>query len=348
MENTVQKRLLNTLVNLERKRLSAFHIVMLPDFFVDHFVSFQTVEETCTTVRRIASQGGGNIPGISQQIHQGGNAANTALCLARLGMSSHLICRTNTLGSHLLQFFLGKHGVDLSGVKIDGTLAITNAFEFHDPPANVMIGDPGSVASFSFESLDAHDRELIAHADLVGVTNWNLNNYGTMLAYHVLEFAKQNHVKTFFDSGDPSPRITDIPDMMNKVLMSSHLDIFSLNENELCHYSNRPAVTQADMIDAAKLLKQKVLARIDLHTSRFSGSIGNTTTIIATIPDLQVIRTTGAGDAWNAANIFGELLEFPNDERLLFSNILAGIYISSSEALHPTIDMIIDFIKKTL
>jgi hypothetical protein len=33
---------------------------------------------------------------------------------------------------------------------------------------------------------------------------------------------------------------------------------------------------------------------------------------------------------------------------LLFANIFAGMYISSQEPIHPTIDMIIDSIKKTL
>jgi sugar/nucleoside kinase (ribokinase family) len=348
MESTVQKRLLHTLFNLEKKVLPTFHVVMLPDFFVDHIVSLKTVQETCSTIQTIAAQGGGNIPGISQQIHQGGNAANTALALARLGMTPHLICRTNLLGLHLLQFFLGRNGVDLSGVKTEGSLAITTALEFQGSHANVMIGDPGSVASFSFESLNDQDRELIAHANLVGVTNWNLNRNGTMLAYQVLEFAKQNHVKTFFDSGDPSPRIHDIPDVINKVLTNPHLDIFSLNENELRHYSNSTVVTQEEMIRAAELLKKKISARIDFHTSMFSCSIGNATTVIPTITQSRVIRSTGAGDAWNAANIFADLLGFPDDERLLFANIFAGNYISSSEPIHPTIDMIVDSIKKTL
>lgn len=348
MESTVQKRLLHTLLALEKKMLPTYHVVMLPDFFVDHIISLPTVQDACSTIQRIAAQGGGNIPGTTQQIHQGGNAANTALALARLGMIPHLICRTNQLGLDLLQFFLGRNGVDLSRVKTDGNLAITTALEFQESQANVMIGDPGSVASFSYESLNDQDRELIAHANLVGITNWNLNRNGTLLAYHVLEIAKQNHVKTFFDSGDPSPRIRDIPDVTGKVLTNPRLDIFSLNENELHHYTNSTMATQGEMVRAAELLKKKIPARIDLHTSLFSCSIGNTITVVPTMTHLRVIRFTGAGDAWNAANIFADLLSFPDDERLLFANIFAGYYISSSESIHPTIDIIIDSIKKSL
>ena len=348
MESSLQKRLLQTLQSLDRKEISMLHVVMLPDFFADHFVSLNTVEKTCHAVKIVAAQGGGNLPGIAQRITQGGNAANTALALARLGISAHLICRTDPLGGHLLQHFLGKNGVDLSGVKTDGNLAITTALEFEEHHANIMIGDPGSVATFSFELLNDYDRELIASADLVGVTNWNLNRFGTDLACKVFKIAKKHGVRTFFDSGDPSPRVYDIPELINKVLTNPQLDIFGLNENELRYYSNSSNKTQEEMISAAVSLKKKIPARIDLHTSLFSSSIRNTFIVVPTIPLSIVYRSTGAGDVWNAANLFAELLGFADDERLLFANMFAGYYISSPDVVHLTIDMCINFIKNTL
>jgi len=348
MESSLQKRLLQTLQGLDRKEISTFHVVMLPDFFVDHFVSLDTVEKTCNAVKTVAAQGGGNLPGIAQRITQGGNAANTALALARLGISAHLICRTDPLGMHLLQYFLGNSGVDLSGVKTDGHLAITTALEFEAHHANVMIGDPGSVATFSFELLNDHDCELIASADLVGVTNWNLNRSGTDLACKVFEIAKKQGVRTFFDSGDPSPRLLDIPELINKVLMNPQLDIFGLNENELRYYSNSSNKTQEEMISAAVSLKKKIPARIDLHTSLFSGSIRDTFIVVPTMSLSTVYRSTGAGDAWNAANLFADLLGFADDERLLFANMFAGHYISSIDVVHSTIDVLINSIKRTL
>ena len=348
MESSLQKRLLQTLQGLDKKEISTFHVVMLPDFFVDHFVSLDTVEKTFDAVKTVAAQGGGNLPGIAQRITQGGNAANTALALARLGISAHLICRTDIFGMHLLQYFLGNSGVDLSGVKTDGHLAITTALEFEAHHANVMIGDPGSVATFSFELLNDHDCELIASADLVGVTNWNLNRSGTDLACKVFEIAKKQGVRTFFDSGDPSPRLLDIPELINKVLMNPRLDIFGLNENELRYYSNISNKTQEEMIAAAVSLKKKIPARIDLHTSLFSGSIRDTFIVVPTMSLSTVYRSTGAGDAWNAANLFADLLGFADDERLLFANMFAGHYISSTDVVHSTLDMLINSIKRTL
>ncbi|MBN1861195.1 MAG: carbohydrate kinase family protein [Candidatus Thermoplasmatota archaeon] len=348
MEPSLQKRLLQRLQNINQKDLSTFHVVMLPDFFLDHILSFSTMQKTCDEIKAIASQGGGNIPGITQDIHQGGNAANTALGLARFGMSAHLICQTSSFGRHVLDYFLGNNGVDLSGVKSNGNLAITAAMEYQEPLANVMIGDPGSVATFSFEQLHDHDIELITSAHLVGVTNWNLNRYGTELASQVFAIAKKQNVRTFFDSGDPSPRLRDIPELVQKVLMDPSLDIFGLNENELNHYSNTVNKTKEEMIAAVASLKKRMSARIDLHTSLFSSSFQTHSTIIPTIPHLTVRRITGAGDAWNAANIFADLLGFADDERLLFANIAAGQYISSPSLVHSTIDSVIYFIKKTI
>lgn len=348
MERSLQNRLLQTLDHLNRLELPRFHVVMLPDFFIDHFVRFDSVEKTCAALRDIAAQGGGNLPGVAQRIHQGGNAANTALGLARLGMSAHLICQTDAFGLHLLQYFLGRHTVDLSGVKTNGRLAMTAALEFQDHHANVMVGDPGSVGSFTYETINDHDHEVLSSADLVGVTNWNLNRSGTDLACKVFTDAKKQNVRTFFDSGDPSPRRPDIPDLIRNVLMNPSVDVFGLNENELNQYSDSTHKSQADMISAVESLKKKIPARIDLHTAAFSGSVSSSTTVIETIPVTTVYRSTGAGDAWNAADIFADLLGFADDERLLFANICAGLYISSADVGHSTIDMVINYIKKNL
>ncbi|MCU0851045.1 MAG: carbohydrate kinase family protein [Candidatus Thermoplasmatota archaeon] len=348
MEISLEKRLLQRVQGLQREKLPGFHIVMLPDFFVDHFVYFDSVDTTCQEIQKIAAQGGGNRPGITQRLQQGGNATNTALGLARLGMSTHLICQTSPLGLYLLQYFLGNNGVGLSGVHTDGGLALTTAFEFQKPQANIMLGDPGSVASFSHDLLNAHDWELITSAALVGVVNWNQNRLGTDLACRVFEQAKKQGSKTFFDTGDPSPRLQDISQMMEKVLMNHHLDRFGLNENELRLYSQRPCRNQEEMLAALEELKKRIPARIDFHTAVFSASAQEVVTVVPTIRFPMLYRSTGAGDIWNAANIFADLLEFDADERLLFANVVAGLYISSPDPFPPTFDMVINFIKNNI
>jgi sugar/nucleoside kinase (ribokinase family) len=348
METSLEKRLFQRVQGIEQEKLSDFHIVMLPDFFVDHFAYFDSLDTTCQEMQRIAAQGGGNRPGITQRLQQGGNATNTLLGLARLGMSTHLICRTSPLGLHLLEYFLGNNRVDLSGVHTDGELALTTAFEFQRPQANIMLGDPGSVSSFSYDLLNDHDRELIASATLVGVVNWNQNRFGTDLACRVFEQAKKHGSKTFFDSGDPAPRMQDISQLMEIVLRNHHLDGFGLNENELRFYSQSPCQNQAEMISAIEVLKKRIPARIDFHTALFSASAQETVSVVPTIRLQMLYRTTGAGDVWNAANLFADLLKFDDDERLLFANVVAGLYISSPDPFPPSLDMVINFIKNNI
>jgi len=346
MDKTLKKRLLERLNEIEVRKLSGLHVVLLPDFFVDHFLYFDEFEGTIDTIKNIYSQGGGNLPGVKQRIHQGGNAANTALALARLGVKSHLICRTDRFGLHLLKYFLEKEGVDLSGVKSDGKLAITTAMEFGKKHANVMVGETGSVSDFSFNRLDDSDLERIANSDIVCVLNWNLNLDGTEFARDVFQFAKKHNVKTFFDSGDPSPRKKKISDLMSSVLTGQHLDIFGLNENELRHYANTDVNAKEEIVNAIVLLKKKIPARMDLHTAYFSCTIDKECTIVPTIPISKAYRATGAGDAWNAGNLFAELLGFQDDERLLFSNSYAAQYISSLEPIHATLHEAIQFLTK--
>mgnify|MGYP005838861481 CR=1 FL=1 len=338
------KRVLNRLKEIDKKSLFDYNVVLIPDFFIDHFLILNEFKDSISKIEKIYKQGGGNIPGISQKISQGGNASNTALALTKLGCSSHLICRTDEFGLYLLNYFLGRNGVDLTRVKTDGRLAITTALEFGKKHTNIMIGDPGSVSDFSFEILDEKDKELISNSDMLCVTNWNLNKMGTDLALNAFRFAKKYNIKTFFDSGDPSSRKNEIPILIKKVLANPNLDILGLNEIELKYYSGMKIKKINDIKKALNLLKKKIKARIDLHTANFSCTANEKIILIST-PNLDnKYRSTGAGDIWNAGNIFADLLNFEHDERLFFANSMACCYISCPESTPPDLEKIKKFI----
>jgi sugar/nucleoside kinase (ribokinase family) len=338
------KRLIDRLKDIDKKLLLDYHIVLLPDFFVDHFLTFSEFKNSISKIENIYKQCGGNIPGIKQKISQGGNASNTALALSKLGFSTHLICKTNEFGLYLLDYFLGRNGVDLTSVKTNGNLAITTALEFGKNHTNIMIGDPGSVSDFSFEILDEKDKKLITKSDMLCVTNWNLNKRGTKLAENVFKLAKKYNKRTFFDSGDPSSRKNEIPNLIKNVLSNPNLDILGLNEVELSYFSGIKIKSIDDTKKAIKTLKKKVSARIDLHTAKYSCSADEKLTCILTPGIEYKYRSTGAGDIWNAGNIFADILKFENDERLFFANSVACCYISSKEPLPPNIENITNFI----
>lgn len=350
MENEIKKRLFDKLHKIKKDDLSNYTVVLLPDFFVDHFVYLENINDAIKKIRNIYDQKGGNIPDISQNIKQGGNAANTALALARLGINSHLICKTDKFGFYLLHYFLGRYGVNLSGVTMNGKLAITTAFEFGDKHINVMLGDTGSVVNFSFKNLQEQDLEQIASADLVAVLNWSLNKKGTDLAKDVFHFAKKQHVKTFFDTGDPGHRKTDIPDLIKRVIANKDLDIFSLNENELLQYSAQSMDESDNKIDTLQssfqYLAEKIYARVDLHTAKFSVTTNKEIFSVPTFKVDKIFKNTGAGDTWNAGNIFAELLGLEADERLVFANCVAGYYVSSKNIIPPTLKQTINWGRK--
>lgn len=85
---------------------------------------------------------------------------------------------------------------------------------------------------------------------------------------------------------------------------------------------------------------------MDLHTASFACIVNENCTVIPTLRLSKMYRATGAGDTWNAGNIFAELLHFKDDERLLFANLVAGCYISSSDPVHPSLERIIRFMRE--
>jgi len=338
------KKLIKTLKETDFQILNEYNVVLLPDFFIDHFIKLKNFENSYEKIKIIHEQGGGNYPESSQYITQGGNSANTALALSTLGVKPHLICKTSRFGLYLLEFFLGKEGVDLSCVKTNGKLAITTALEFEDNNSNVMIGELGSVSNFSYELLDDHDKKIISNSNMVCVTTWNLNKHGSTLAENIFKLAKKHGIKTYFDTGDPSPKKHEIRNLTEKILPDKNLEIVGLNENELKYYSNSETNTNEEIIDTAKKLKEKIHARVDVHTADFACSIKDKPVVVPSFKKTNIRRTTGAGDAWNAGNIFGELLNFDDDERLLFANSVAFCYITNPDPVHPTIQDIINLL----
>ncbi len=331
---------------INKESIRKLDVVLLPDFFVDHIVSFPNFQQSIHRLEECFRQGGGNMPGLSQILHQGGNAANTALALARLGVNSHLICKTNLVGFHLLELFLEPHGVDLSHVQSDGSLASTVALEFGENHSNIFLQDAGSVATFGVDNLTENDWDTIRSTNMVGVMNWSLNKKGTELAKFVFEYAKRHKAKTYMDTGDPSPRLDDIPTLINEVLLSGLVDCFSLNENEIRKYSGISCCEKTeDIIETCRLFHKMVKNRLDVHTALFSYTI--TDAMQATVPTIslpRIYRTTGAGDVWNAGNIIGDLLCLSFEYRLSFANSLAACYISKKDPLPPTIDEVEQFL----
>ena len=332
---------------LRHLRSGDLHVVTLPDFFLDHFVKVPAWSEVLPKWQGVHARGGGNVPTPGQHFQPGGNAANTALALARLGVRTHLVTRTSAFGRAFLHETLGQHGVDLRHVKGDGHMSITTAIEFQEErPANLMLSDPGSLAHYGPEELDANDWTLVEAADLVLVANWSQNRRGTALVDAVARAARKAGTLTMVDTGDPSARAADLPELKAKVLALPDLDVYALNENELRQIAGRPLPEGEEERAAARALHQHRNGGVlDLHTARFAATYGPWGEAWVPTFRVQPLRVTGAGDSWNAGNVLGHLADLAPAERLVLANAVAALYITGKDGLAPTLPDVARFLE---
>jgi sugar/nucleoside kinase (ribokinase family) len=333
-------------------------VVIMNDFSLDHLVEVADYGAFQARASEVLAQKGGILLAGRQLLQQGGCAANTATTLARLGVPTHFICRTSPLGRVLLDFFLGRAGVELSHVKEDGTLAVMAALEVGAGPTNIMINDLTSFSPFGFDDLDESDLQLIEGATLVGMFDWCLNRRGTHLAAGLLDHVAAHpgcaHLITYLDTSDPAPRRDEMAELRTQVLQHPRLNLLAINENELRHYAG--ALNAADSFESlaalAVGLSGELPATICAHTAAFALEVDKSPTGTADAPRLWHApsyhvaprRMTGAGDTWNGGNILGLLLGLPPDERLLLANAVAACYIAAAEPERPTLPQLIDFI----
>lgn len=323
-----------------------FHVVSLPDFFLDHFVKVGPWDSVLPAWQGVHGRGGGNVPTPHQHFQPGGNAANTALALARLGLSSHLVCRTSHFGQAYLEQTLGRQGVDLRQVKGDGQLSVTTAIEFQEArPTNLMLSDPGSLAQYGPEEMDANAWTLVEAADLVLVANWSQNRRGTALVEAVAKAARRAGRRSMLDTGDPSARLDEVPEMRSRLLPLEELDVYALNENELRLVTGRALAEGEEERAAARGLHATRKGGIlDLHTARFAASYGPWGEVAVPTFRVEPLRVTGAGDSWNAGDILGHLAGLAPAERLMLANAVAALYISSKEGVAPTLAEVVAFL----
>jgi sugar/nucleoside kinase (ribokinase family) len=345
---------------LEQPTHKECNVVVMPDFFLDRIVNLPwDLTEFSEAVGGVTKRKGGSIDGIHQIDMKGGNAVNTASALSNLGANVTPIICTSEYGLQLLKYHFKDAAMDFSHIKTHGKASITTALEFRgiNEKVNVMIRDVGALAEFSPSNLNEADYELIDNADYTCLFNWaGTLKHGTALAEAVFGHAKlKGHGRTYFDTADPNPNASGIPEFMDKVLKTPKVDIISLNENEAVTYASlldaslnekKVQLSFADLaMEAARILARNFAARIDLHTTLFSASLRGTSEVVVPTFKIETYRATGAGDAWNAGNIFGDFNGISDECRLVFANAVSACYLSGTEGIHPSKAKVASFIR---
>jgi len=333
-------------------------VVVLPDFFFDHFIHYdRDLDSFVLDMEAVAERGGGNLIGPRQTLLRGGNAANFASALACLGICTHMIGRTSRLGKVLLDHFLGKKGVDLSLLKDDGEIGITVAIELkhRSRPVNIMVSDSGSIADFSEEDIGPDGFEAIQKADCVCVFSWNHMRNGNDVAERVFAHCKHTGkgIK-YLDTGDPATSPAKANGLIEDVLSRSMVDVFSVNENEVAFFAEQMCPDRDEVrlesrlpnsIEKARALHRQLNLELDLHTSDFAFAIGRDEECIVPSYDITPLRMTGAGDSWNAGNVYALLSGMALSDRLLFANAVAAYYLCDEKGEHGNAFEILRFME---
>lgn len=304
-------------------------IVVLPDLYVDALVPLPTWQETRPHLDQIASRGGGNLPVGPIDLRLGGNAANLALGLARLGAHVDLIAMTDPVGAHLLK--TSAHGLPLETdrVRVGARTAMTVGLECQD--ANVMLSDAGPVADFGPGHLEEEDLRRIAAADAVAVVNWAQNQEGTALLAAVSDHVHEDAF-LYVDTGDPRHRHDEAQALVADDTVWVRVDAWGLNENELGAFTDDAA---GDPVAVAHGLSRRLGVRLDLHTRHWAASIDGDEVVRVEAEPSPAVRLTGAGDAWNAGNIAGRLLGHKPEDRLRLAHQVATEHVTRGDAPVP-------------
>ncbi|HET6398874.1 MAG TPA: carbohydrate kinase family protein [Candidatus Thermoplasmatota archaeon] len=309
-------------------------VVVLPDLFVDAIVRLPEWQRTQEDCGRIVARGGGNLPVGPIEFKLGGNAANVAIALARLGADVDLVARTDSLGRALLAPAAEEAGLRIRHVRESDRPSATLALECGG--ANLMLSHAGPLATFGPDELKGAEWKVIEAADAVVCMNWAQNPLGTQLLRAVSQRTHRKGIPLFVDTSDPRLAQDRIPALLGASDLWPRVTSLGVNENEVKAFTGD---REAPLPELAAELSRNLGCPVDLHTSEWAAHVNGSTTMV---PGRKVKprRLTGAGDAWTAGNVAGYLAGLPAANRLRLAHAAATHYIRSPDAKPPRHDQV--------
>ena len=338
------------------KRLSIVgSIVVMPDFFVDRIIKLQSKENLFDTLTEKAKLGGGSIRGIPTRDVKGGNAVNVAYCLAKLGAKVSLFTIADELGATMIRQVFSQFGDKVTLRIANGRTGLTTAFEFpyEDARVNVMVSDIGDNSNFGPDRISAEaDKAILNNADGVMVVNWASNLKATELA----QFSFQNSSSAFhfLDPADIETRKHDFVDSLSE--LASLTDCLSINENECNSLTEALGLgrllgprSSADEIKlGAKKIAERVGISTDIHTRIGAAWSNGKESMFVYAIKVETKTLTGAGDSWDAGDIVGYLAGLDPQQRLLFANCCASLYVRDQDGEPPTMNQVFELVERIL
>ncbi len=331
-------------------RLGDLRAVVLPDLFVDHMIPVESMSQLQSGLQRVLAQGGGNVLLPGQRLKLGGNAANTAHALARLGVPTTLVCQSDGVGRLLWENATKGLPADHQGVMEVPHPSTTVALEVAEESANLMLSDPGPLARLHPKDLDERVWSWIQQADLVAVTNWAQTlEHGTRLLADVVRHAKKADTFSFLDTGDPAHRGASARALLDEKEIFEGLDAWGLNGHEARFFAGFLLDEDPGRIDldaAAAALGRHTAGRIDIHSHQDAITIEHDETVRVPAFPVDPQHRTGAGDAWNAGNLTGTLLGLDPVHRLTLAHATATLTLTGNTSGPPRMKHVIAWLKE--
>jgi argininosuccinate lyase len=265
-------------------------------------------------------------PGTEQEVDSiefrvGGAGAIAALCLAGLGIRAELFGRVGSdpLGRVLLDE-LAQDGVPVDGVSAGGATGICVATEAAGRDRSFLIA-PGSVREFSLSQVPA--RALCARQTIVcGYFLIPALRKGG--AARILKECCARGGQTLLDTGwDPGGWPAAARHEVLELL--PWVRVFAPNESEALAITGEASVQQA-----ARALQERSGGWCVVKRGALGAlAVGpDDAEFMIEAPEVNVIDTTGAGDAFNAGIVRARLEELPWDKAVRFATLLASTVVS--------------------
>ncbi len=341
-----------------------FKVTVMPDFFIDRIIKVQDLSRFIDIVTKKIDVGGGSIRGLSTMDIEGGNAVNVAYCLARLGLKVELFTVADQTGSSILSSLFKGFSPQVNMHIKTGKHGLTTIFEFANSSyslSNVMLSDVGDNSDFGPELLDSKNiLSILNSSSAVVLTNWASNLKGTDLLRYI--FKNSPNSFHFLDPADIEERRFEFVEDIKE--HSQLLDLLSINENEYLQLIDALSKNnEIDLVDDdsdslntvdsickyAPLLANFFGIEICVHTLKGSvWSDGSRSCFMDSIPPSKIRIVSGAGDSWDSAFLFGQLLGFTVEEKLCFANLYASLYVENLYGDCPSLKDVITHLKNLL
>ncbi len=312
-----------------------FDVAVMHDYFVDRLVHSRSVEALTRNIDAKASAGGGGIHGVVQEDVSGGNAVNLARALSRLGLEVLLITHSDEAHRAMLERAFEGLSTEVRVKPMPPGLTVAV-----EGQVNVMLGDCGGAGSFGPDRLDDRDWESLGESRVVCCVNWAANERGTSLL-RALRKRLGPSQSIFFDPADFRDRGAQFKELLEEASQRRVLNWVSMNEAEAKAAARLLGLRASGLDGVCRGLAARLGATFDLHSMARSFTSDGNAVASSRCFKVRPRRLTGAGDAWDAAAIYGRLKGMEGAERMRFANAAAGLFLERPEQLPASVEEVL-------